>query len=49
MILSKLVTSQLGWGFDTSRAGINPNDLCFRPRVIGVVKVWREFSSGDKT
>ena len=49
MILSKLVTSQLGWGFHTSRAGINPNDLYFRPRVVGVVKLVRGFSSGDKT
>ena len=28
--------------------GIDPGDLCFRLRVVGVVEVWREFSSGDK-
>ena len=35
--------------FHTLRGGIDPGDLCFRPQVVGVVEVWRELSSGDKT
>ena len=38
-----------GWGFHTLWGGIDPGDLFFRPRVVGVVEIWREFSSGDKT
>ena len=37
------------WGFLTARDGIDRGDHCFRPRVVGVVGVWKEFSSGDKT
>ena len=29
--------------------GIDPGDLCFCPRVVGVVEMRREFSSGDNT
>ena len=41
--------SKCGWGFHTARGGIDPGDLCFPPGVVGVVEVWRDFSSGDKT
>ena len=39
MSLSQLATSQLGWGFHTLRGGINPEDLRFRPRVVGIVDI----------
>ena len=43
------ISNQLvGWGFYTAPGGIDPRDLCFRPRVVGVVEIWRNFSSGDK-
>ena len=45
---SQLAITQLGWGFYTLRGGIYPGDLRFRPQVVGVVEVWREFSSGVK-
>ena len=41
--------TQWGWGFHTLRGGTDLGDLCFLPRVVGVVEAWREFSSGDKT
>ena len=28
---------------------IDPGDLCFRPWVGGIVEIWRDFSSRDKT
>ena len=47
---SQPISSQLvGWGFYTARGGIDTGDLCFHPRVVGVVEVRREFSSGEKT
>ena len=49
MSLSQSATSQLGWGFHTLRGGINPGDLRFRPRVVGVVDIWKGFESGDET
>ena len=36
-------TSQLGWGFHTLRGGIDPGDLRFRPRVVGVAFIWKHF------
>ena len=36
-------------GFHTLRRGFDPVDLCFRPRIVGVVEALRELSSGDKT
>ena len=34
------ISNQLvGWGFYTAPGGIDPRDLCFRPRVVGVVEV----------
>ena len=47
MSLSELATSQWGWGFQTLRGVIDPVDITFRPRVIEVVDVWRQFLSGD--
>ena len=44
---SQLATSQLGWGFHTLQGGIDPEDLRFRPRVVGVVEIWKDFSPGD--
>ena len=41
---SQPISNQLvGWGFYTAWGGIDPGDLCFRPRVVGVVEIWREF------
>ena len=31
-----------GWGFPTLRGSIDPGDLRFRPRVLGVVEVWKD-------
>ena len=39
----------VGLGFHTARGGIDPGDLSFCPRVVGVVEVWRGLPSGDKT
>ena len=30
-----------GWGFHTMWGGFDPGDRRFRPRVVGVVKVWK--------
>ena len=35
--------TQWGWGFHTLRGGIDPGDLRFRPRVVGVVEIWKDF------
>ena len=43
MSLSQLATSQLGWGFYTMRGGIDPGDLRFSSRVVGVVEIWKDF------
>ena len=44
---SQSATSQLDWGFHTLRDGIDPGDLRFRPRVFGVVDIWKYFCPGD--
>ena len=36
-----LAIRTLGWGFHTVGHGIDPGDLRFRHRVVGVVHVWR--------
>ena len=36
-----------GWGFHTLRGRIVPRYLRFRPRIVGVVEVWRSFWSGE--
>ena len=33
----------VGLGFHTLRGGIDPGDLRFRPRVVGVVQIWKDF------
>ena len=43
MSLRKMATSQNGWGFHTLRGGIDPGNLRFRPRVVGVVEIWKYF------
>ena len=40
---SQYAITQLGWGFHTLRGGIDPGDLRFRPRVVGVVEIWKDF------
>ena len=43
MSLSQSATSQLGWGFHTLRVGIDPGDLRFSPRIVGVAEIWKGF------
>ena len=40
---SESAITQLGWGFHILPGGIDPGDLRFRPRVVEVVEVWRDF------
>ena len=42
MSLIQSATSQWGWGFHTLRGGIDPEDLLFRPRAVGVVDLWKD-------
>ena len=35
--------TQWGCGFHTPRDGIDPEDLCFRPWVVGVVEIQKVF------
>ena len=39
-------TSQYVWGFYIVRGGINPGDLRFRPRVVGVVEICMFYDPG---
>ena len=42
------ISNQLvGWGFYTARGSVDPVHLFFRLRVVGVVEIWRDSSSGD--
>ena len=43
MSLIQSATSQLGWGFHTLRGGVDPRDIRLRPRVVGVVEIWKDF------
>ena len=36
-------------GFHTLRGSIDQGDLRIRPRVVGVVELWKYFYSGDQT
>ena len=36
-------------GFDTVRGGIDPGDLRLRPQHVGVIRMLKDFSSGDET
>ena len=39
----------VGLGFPHRAGRVRPaGDLCFRPRVVGVVEIWRDFLSGHK-
>ena len=49
MTHSQSTITQWGLDFLTARGGIDRGDHCFRSRLVRVVGVWREFSSGDKT
>ena len=46
-IPSQSAIGQWDWGFHTVRGVFDPRDHCFRPRVVGVVEVWKDFQSGD--
>ena len=40
---------QWGWGFRTLRGGIDPGELPRRPRVVGVVEIWKGSEPGMGT
>ena len=40
---SQSVISRQDWGFHTARGGFDSGDRRFRPRVVGVADVWRDF------
>ena len=42
-IHSQSAIGQCDWGFHTVRGGFVPGDHRFRPQVVGVVKVWKDF------
>ena len=48
MSASQSAITQLGRGFHTLRGGIHPEDLPLRPRVVGAVEIWKDFSPGDR-
>ena len=43
MSLRLSAIGQWGWGFHTVRDGFDPGDQRFRPRVVGVVELWKGF------
>ena len=42
-IPSQSTIGQWDWGLHTVRGGFDPGDHCFRPQVVGVVKVLKDF------
>ena len=40
---SQSAITQWSWGFHTVWGGIGPGDLILRPRVVGVVEIWKGF------
>ena len=42
-------TTQLDWRFHTLRGYVDPGNLRFRQRIVGVVEIWNVFKSGDET
>ena len=40
---SQSAIAKWGWDFHTLRGGIDPGDLPLRPRVVGVVEMWKGF------
>ena len=47
--LHETATNEWGWGFHTVRGGIDPADLRFRPKDVGVTRMLKDVSSGDET
>ena len=45
--LIQSATNQWGRGFYTLQGGVDLGDLRFRPRVVGVVEMWKDFYSGN--
>ena len=43
MSRSQSAISQWGWRFYTPRGAIDPGHLRFRPRVVGVIEIWKDF------
>ena len=43
MTPSQSAITHWGWGFHTLRGGIDPRDLRFRPRVVGIGEIWKDF------
>ena len=42
------ITNQSSWfGFANRGGGIDPGNFRVRPRVDGIVEIWKEFRSGD--
>ena len=46
---SQISNRPMGWGFHIFRGGIDPGCVHFHPRIVGVIDVRSEFSSGDWT
>ena len=34
---------------DILRGGVDPGDLRFRPLIVRVAEIWKDFSYGDET
>ena len=47
MSFSQFANNQSGWGFHTSRGGIDPGHLHFRPQVVGIAEIGRDLLRGD--
>ena len=46
---SQSAIAQWDWVFHNVRGGFDPRDHRFRPLVVGLVDVWRDFWYGDRT
>ena len=46
---SQSTIGRRGWVFHTTRGGIDPGYHRFRPRVVGVVYLWKDLLTGDIT
>ena len=40
---SQSAITQLDWHFHTLRGGVDSGDPRFRPRVVGLVNIWKDF------
>ena len=45
---SQSTIGRWGWGFYTVRDGIDKGGHCFRPRVVAVVEIRKDFRTGDE-